>query len=463
MTGIPEKIAASFRDPSGYVYAGGDKIIRVVNERYAPHYTRMRESGFLDAVWEKGWMVRFEEEKTPSLPGAWKTLDTELIPFVSFPYEWSFSQLKAAALLTLDIQAKALEHDLVLKDASAYNVQFVGARPVFIDILSLEEYKEGTPWVAYAQFCRHFLAPLLLMAKVDINAGLMLRNFIDGLPLDMTAAMLPWKTKLSPTIQLHIHLHAKMQKKHADTRDSAEKANKIKISKKTVQDLTQSLRLLVEKLRLPSTSTTWGDYYNDTNYSEAAFTAKHDIVAGMLEKLKPSKVLDMGANTGEFSSLARKHAHLILAADMDPLAVERHYEVLVKNRVEGVLPLVIDLSNPSPALGWHNAERPSFVDSCKVDTVMALALIHHLCIGNNVSLDMAAKFFSELGDSLILEFVPKEDSQVQRLLSTREDIFPEYDLEHALAAFSQYYECRDVVAIPGTVRTIVLLEKKLKS
>lgn len=142
--------------------------------------------------------------------------------------------------------------------------------------------------------------------------------------------------------------------------------------------------------------------------------------------------------------------------------MERHYELLAKNSIEGVLPLVIDLSNPSPALGWHNAERPSFIDSCKVDTVMALALIHHLCIGNNVSLDMAARFFAELGNSLILEFAPKEDSQVQRLLATREDVFPEYDLEHLLAAFSRYYECRDVVAIPEAVRTLILLEKKLE-
>lgn len=460
MTDTPEKIAASFRDPSGYVYAGNGKIIRAVNECYAPHYTRMRDSGFLDAVWERGWMVRFAEEGTPSLPGAWKTLDTEAVPFVSFPYEWSFSQLKAAALLTLDIQAEALEHDLVLKDASAYNVQFIGARPVFIDILSLETYKEGTPWVAYAQFCRHFLAPLLLMAKVDINGGLLLRNFIDGLPLDMTSAMLPWKTKFSPAIQLHIHLHAKMQKKHADTRESADKASKIKISKKTVQNLAQGLRALVEKLHLPPTSTTWGDYYSDTNYSEGAFSAKHEIVAAMLEKLKPDTVLDMGANTGEFSRLAREHASLVLAADMDPLAVERHYEMLVKNEIEGVLPLVIDLSNPSPALGWHNTERPSFIDSCKVDTVMALALIHHLCIGNNVSLDMAARFFAELGHSLILEFVPKEDSQVRRLLATREDIFSEYDLENAVGAFSQYYECSEIMPIPGSLRNMVLFKTK---
>lgn len=459
MADIPEKIAASFRDPSGYVYAGKGKIVRVVNERYAPHYMRMKDSGFLDAVWDNNWMVRFEEEGTPSIPGAWRTLDTEPVPFISFPYEWSFSQLKAAALLTLDIQAKALEHGLVLKDASAYNVQFIGYRPVFIDILSLEEYKEGTPWAAYAQFCRHFLAPLLLMAKVDINTGLMLRNFIDGLPLEMTAAMLPWRTKLSPTIQLHIHLHAKMQRKHADTRESAEKAKKITVSKKTLQGLAQSLRGAVEKLHLPPTSTTWGDYYSDTNYSGNAFEAKHNIVAAMLDRLKPSKVLDMGANTGEFSSLAHKHASMVLAADMDPLAVERHYEVLVKNNIEGVLPLVVDLSNPSPSLGWHNVERPAFIDSCKVDAVMALALIHHLCIGNNVSLGMAADLFADLGEYLILEFVPKEDSQVQRMLTTRADIFPDYSLEGLSKAFSRRYECLEVVAIPDSIRSVVLFKK----
>lgn len=459
MTNAPERVAASFRDPSGYVYAGRDEIIRAVNERYAPHYTHMRDSGFLDAVWDKGWMVRFTEEEAPSIAGAWKTLNTERVPFISFPYEWSFSQLKAAALLTLDIQAKALEHGLILKDASAYNVQFIGARPVFIDVLSLEIYEEGTPWVAYGQFCRHFLAPLLLMAKVNINAGLMLRNFIDGLPLDMTAAMLPWKSKLSPTVQLHIHLHAKMQKKHADTRNSAEKAKKITVSPKTLQGLAQSLRGLVEKLRLPPTSTTWGDYYSDTNYSDSAFEAKHKVVGAMLEKIRPDTVLDMGANTGEFSSLARRHASLILAADMDPLAVERHYELLVKNSIEGVLPLVVDLSNPSPALGWHNTERPSFIDSCKVDVVLALALIHHLCIGNNVPLEMAADLFADLGSNLILEFVPKEDSQVQRMLATREDIFPNYDLDSLVAAFSRHYECLEMAPIPDSVRTMLLMKR----
>lgn len=459
MQGIAQ-VPASFRDPSGSVYIRRDEVIRSVNEKYAPHYQLMLDSGFLEDMWERGWVVRFEEEPVPSIEGAWKTLRVHKIPFISFPYEWSFSQLKAAALLTLDIQAAALDRGLVLKDASAYNVQFEGVTPVFIDALSLEKYKEGSPWAAYAQFCRHFLSPLLLMAKVDANAGLMLRNFIDGLPLDMTSAMLPWRSKFSPGIQLHIHLHSRMQKKHADTRTSAEKASQIKVSKKTLLGLTQSLRELVESLKLPPTSTTWGDYYSDTNYSDTAFEAKRDHVAKLLEKLRPATVLDMGANTGEFSRLALPYSNLILAADMDPLAVERHYLDLVRNGISAILPLIVDLSNPSPSLGWHNMERPSFVETCSVDTVLALALIHHLCIGNNVSLDMCARLFADLGENLILEFVPKEDSQVQRMLATREDIFPEYNIDNAIKSFSKYFTFIEMQKIEGTARSMILFSKK---
>lgn len=454
------QIPASFRDPCGSVYVCQDAVVRTVNKQYAPHYQLMHESGFLADMWERGWMVRFEEEETPSIAEAWKTLRVHKIPFISFPYEWSFSQLKDAALLTLDIQEAALNKGLVLKDASAYNVQFEGASPVFIDVLSLETYKEGTPWVAYAQFCRHFLAPLLLMAKAHINSGLLLRDFIDGVPLDMASALLPRRSKLALGVQLHIALHAKMQKKHADTRASAEKARQIKVSKKTVLGLTQSLRGLVKSLRLPKTSTTWGDYYSDTNYSDSAFDAKHQQVKEMLDRVAPATVLDMGANTGEFSRLALGNSSLIIAADMDPLAVERHYLNLAKNKISGILPLVVDLSNPSPSLGWHNTERPSFVKRCSVDMVMALALIHHLCIGNNISLDMCARLLADLGDNLILEFVPKEDSQVQRMLSTREDIFPDYTLENAIKVFSAHFTYLETKPVPGSERSLVLFARK---
>jgi ribosomal protein L11 methylase PrmA len=454
------RVAGSFRDPCGRVYTQNGSVFRTVNAAYRPHYERLQSSGLLRTLSDKGWMLPFEEDPVARVTSAWKTLRVRRIPFISFPYEWSFSQLKAAALLTLDIQAAALEKGMTLKDASAYNVQFEGTSPICIDTLSLEILEEGAPWVAYAQFCRHFLAPLILAAKVHLGAPLMLRDHIDGVPLDIASAMLPLRTHVSPAIQLHIHAHARMQRRHADGRDSADKARGLRVSAATLRRLVESLRALVDDLELPRTSTNWSDYYSDTNYSKEAFDAKREHVAALVERVAPASILDVGANTGAFSRLASDRAALVIAADMDPLAVERHYQSLVTTKAERVLPLVLDLANPSPGVGWHNEERPSFLERCDVDAVLALALIHHLCIGNNVPLDMTARLFAALGRHVVLEFVPREDSQVQRMLATRRDIFAGYTLDALLAAYNEHFTLLDRRHIPGSSRTLLLFARK---
>ncbi len=382
------------------------------------------------------------------------------IPFLSFPYEWSFSQLKAAALLTLDLQQAALRHGMTMKDASAYNIQFEGTAPICIDCLSLETLEDGAPWVAYAQFCRHFLAPLALAAKVHLDAPLMLRDYIDGIPLDLASAMLPLRTHVSPGLQFHLHAHARMQHRHADSRASAGKAQEVRVSRPTLTRLVESLRALVDGLQPPSTPTTWSGYYADTNYTAAAFEHKRALVAAMLERLAPTTVVDIGANTGAFSRLGARSAATVVAADMDPLAVDRHYRQLIADKVSGILPLVLDLANPSPSIGWQNEERPSFLERCDVDTVLALALIHHLSIGNNVPFEMSARLFAAMGRTLVLEFVPKEDSQVQRMLATRRDIFDHYTLEALLAAYAGHFTLVDRQRIEGSDRTLLLLVRK---
>jgi ribosomal protein L11 methylase PrmA len=453
-------VAASFRDPCGRVYTQDGDLFRTVNSSYIPHYEQLRKSGLLAELWEKGWMIPFEEDSAPRVSTAWKTVGVRRIPFLSYPYEWSFSQLRAAALLTLDIQAAALEKGMTLKDASAYNIQFEGTRPICIDCLSLEVLEEGAPWVAYAQFCRHFLAPLILMARVHLGAVLMLRDHIDGIPLDMVSALLPWRTQLSPGIQLHIHMHARMQRRHGDSRVSAGKARKVKVTRLTLVRLAQSLRALVQGLKLPAVSTNWGDYYADTNYTHDAFESKRGHVSTLLDRLAPATVLDLGANRGTFSHSPVGRTELVIAADMDPLAVERHYQDLTLNKAEGILPLVVDLSNPSPSLGWHNKERSSFLERCNVDVVLALALIHHLSIANNVPFDMSARLFAALGRYLVLEFVPREDSQVQRMLATRRDIFEDYTLETLLAVYDAYFTCLERREIQGSARTLLLFARK---
>ncbi len=458
---MSETVPSSFRDPCGQVFFVDGDVVRTITSVYETQYHAMKANGLLDELHRKKYLIPFMEDPSPRIPEAWKTLTVERLPFISYPYEWSFSRLKAAALLTLKIHMAAMTRGMILKDASAFNVQFKGSDPIFIDCLSFDFLKKGAPWVAYGQFCRHFLAPLLLMAKTDVRANLFLRDFIDGIPLDMVSAMLPIKTYGSPAILMHIHMHARWQKRFADGRKSAAKVKNLKLSDSAPGNLAQGLYQKIKTLRLTGKLTTaWGAYYEDLNYSDAAFKDKADNVATLLQKIAPHCVLDMGANNGFFSRIAAKEARFVIAADMDPLAVEMHTRALAEDPVENILPLVVDLANPSPAIGWNNEERFSFIRRCRADTVMALALIHHLAIGNNLPLTMIADFFSQFGKYLIIEFVPKEDSQVQRMLSTRDDVFPEYTEAAFLNAFSRHFLCEWRHRVADSGRELFLMKKR---
>jgi ribosomal protein L11 methylase PrmA len=229
-----------------------------------------------------------------------------------------------------------------------------------------------------------------------------------------------------------------------------------KMSLKSLQNMTEGLFALVSGIKNPTVSTEWGDYYNDTNYDDAAFREKGKLIENITEKFKPRKTVDLGANLGEFSRIFAKHSDIVLSPDIDPVAVNKNYLLVTKNKEQNIYPMVQDLTNPSPGIGWMNEERASFMDRAKCDLAAGLALIHHLCIGNNLPLDKVAAMFRTLSDKAIVEFVPKEDSQVQRLLSSREDIFPDYDLEHSIEAFRKYYSGCEKIPIAGTCRTLLV-------
>lgn len=219
MTHDPSRIGSSFRDPSGFLFRRDGVLLRQVQERYRPHYEQLKASGLYAALTAEGLLVPHEERPLheAAAPGAAYVLQPELLPFISLPYEWCFAQRQAAALLTLRVQERALAHGMTLKDASAFNVQFRGVQPVLIDTLSFERYDEGTPWVAYRQFCQHFLAPLVLQARLDVRLGALLRQYLDGVPLDLASALLPRRSWMSPAVLMHIHLHAQSIAKHAAT------------------------------------------------------------------------------------------------------------------------------------------------------------------------------------------------------------------------------------------------------
>ena len=462
-----ERLAASFRDPSGFMFREDGQLYRQINQSYAADYALLMDSGLYQVLTSANLLIPHEEVEIPApLPAqAERGIQPLELSFINYPYEWSFGQLKDAALATMDIQKRALARGMSLKDSSAYNMQFSlhEGKPVLIDSLSFERYQEGLPWVAYRQFCQHFLAPLALMALKDVRLGQLLQVYIDGVPLDLCSRLLPGKTKLNVGLLTHIHAHAAAQKRFADQGTQSAATQGRQMSKQSLLGLIDTLERTVKALNWEPVGTEWADYTNDNNYSEAALQEKGRLVEGFLDQAEPESVWDLGANTGFFSRLASAREIPTIAFDIDPGAVERNY-LLVRGLGESyLLPLLLDLTNPSPALGWHHRERDSLAARGPAGLILALALVHHLAIANNVPLVQIAAYFAELSPWLIIEFVPKSDSQVERLLASREDIFPDYTVAGFEAAFSQHYRVQDRAAIPGSERTLFLMERILST
>jgi ribosomal protein L11 methylase PrmA len=418
------------------------------------------QSGLYDTLVRAELLIPHEEilNGAEADTNVYKVIQPEMVAFISYPYEWSFSQLKDAALLTLAIQKKAVEFGASLKDCSAYNVQFRRGKPIFIDTLSFEQYQEGYPWAAYRQFCQHFLAPLALMAYTDIRLNQLFRIYIDGVPLDLTSSLLPFRTCLRFSFLVHLHLHAKSQKHFANNPVKID--TRRRMNRRAFLGLIDNLETAICSLKWQPQGTEWANYYEDTNYSSAARQHKAELVRAFLEKIHPRNVWDLGANVGIFSRIASDQKIPTIAFDIDPAAVEKLYRETVKNQETYLFPLLLDLTNPSPGLGWRSQERRSLQERGPADTILALALIHHLAISNNVPLQHIAHYFSILCQSLLIEFVPKQDSQVQRLLTTREDIFTIYTQQEFERCFKHYFTIEQFVPIKESHRILYLMRKK---
>lgn len=455
--------AASFRDPAGFVYRREGILYRQVQRSFGEAYERLMAGGLYDELVQAGLLVSHEEVSLSlaASDGAYKVLRPQEIPFVSYPYEWCFSQLHDAALATLEIQRRALARGFWLKDATAYNIQFLEGRPVLVDTLSLEPYPEGRPWVAYRQFCQHFLAPLALMSCTDVRLGQLLRVHLDGVPLDLASRLLPRRTWLSFSLAVHLHLQARVAARYA-RREVSRECIEGRMGRRALEALIESLGAAVRRLRWRAGNTNWADYYEtNNNYAPESMADKERLVAGMIEAVRPRVVWDLGANNGRFSRLAAARGAFTVSWDVDPSCVEENYLRTKRAGKRNLLPLWIDLTNPSPALGWAHAERLSFADrGGEVDLVLALGLIHHLAIGNNVPLPRVFDFLADLGRAAVVEWVPKEDRQVERMLSLRQDVFTDYRREGFERALSARFSIERTVPIRGTCRTLYLVRRK---
>lgn len=361
--------------------------------------------------------------------------------------------LKDAAMLTLKIQKIALSYGMTLKDASAYNVQFFNGKPIFIDITSFTKNEKGQAWVAYQQFCRHFIAPLVLMSTKDISLNKLMLSYIDGIPIELTSKLLNWTSRFNLNIYLHIHLHARFIKKHNSKKVVIKKSINIDLNK-----LCDNLIQFVESFKYKIKKTEWGEYYEES-VDEKYLIHKKQVILNYIDSFSSKIVWDIGANDGTISKLVAYKVENVISTDVDHTSIEKLYKYIKYAKIDNIQPAIIDIINPSPGIGWNNSERKSFFKRVECDTIVVLAVIHHLRITYQIPLELQAKFFAEKCINLIIEFVPKDDEKVKILLQNRKDIFDDYTLENFTKLFENYFTIISSTIITGTTRTIFQMSK----
>jgi hypothetical protein len=389
-----EQLYASYRDPSGFMFRVNGIYYRQVNKLFKEDFDYFISSGCYEELVQKGLLISHEvvHENLTGSDSCYQTLKPEQLEFISFPYEWSFDMLKDAALLTLDILKEAIKKGIVLKDATPYNIQFHKGRMIFIDTLSFEKYDEKQPWIAYRQFCETLLGPLLLMHYKKIPLQQLMLSWPDGIPLTVLKSLLPAKSKFSFHTYLHIHLNAKFSGK-----DSPLVKRNIQFSRKKLEHLIGSLDILIKKLQPPPYKSSWSAYYTEAAGRHSYLVEKKRIISNWLDTLKGVKnAADLGANNGEFSQMLAERRISTVAADFDPACINSLYNNIKNKEIQNIIPLVVDLSNPSPATGFNNEERPSFINRSAFDLTIALALIHHLAITKNIPIHKLAELFERI-------------------------------------------------------------------
>jgi len=449
---------SSFRDPSGYVFVEEGTIKRVINPIYFEQYKSLTDNGFYNALFEKKYLI---PHKTFSENQDQIILEAQKIPFVSYPYEWSFLQYKHAALLTLKIQKLCLENNFTLKDASAFNITFHEGKPIFIDTLSFDFYQENNPWLAYKQFIMHFLGPLVLTKYFGQEFLKTLSQNLEGISLQKISKLLPVKSYFSPTILTNIHLLAKYDKKY----ESDKKSVNNNLSKAAQIKLLDGLYDYILNLSV-NEKTEWDHYYNQINYNDYAYQFKKDFVKDWFVSIKGKSLIDIGGNDGTFSRELQGRADLLIVADVDPNAVEQNYRQVIKNKEKIIVPLVVDVLNPAANYGFNNGERFSFIDRVKevdLDGCLALAVIHHITLSGNIPFALSAQFFSKMASNLLIEFPTRTDSWVQFLLDSKREFknhFDFYDEENFEREYSIYFEIVKKERIDSSERILYSLKRR---
>lgn len=456
----PVRHPSSYRDPAGFVFQVEGIYYRQINQSYAADYSLLMDSGLYGKLVEKGLLIAHQELPNHSLlpanaAEAYKTILPAQLGTISYSYEWSFEQLKDAALHTLEVLNISILHDMILKDATPFNIQFIQGKPVFIDTLSFEKYDPTLPWIAYRQFCECFIFPLYLEHYCGIEQRKIQMAYPDGISAGLTARLLPWRTRLNFGTLLHVHLQNSIK--------AGSKERKAAFSRQKLLNIVQHLESVIRGLHTNSAShSVWNDYYQKAILSQDYLREKRKLFRDYLDGLSFRTTLDIGANDGYFSQILSERKDVsVLAIDADTICIDRLYRMAREKNIPNILPLCIEILHPSPAIGFRNRERASFHDRARAELVVALAVIHHLVLSGNIPLNDMAGYMSELTTSLlIIEFVPLEDPKAQELIRNKSSYHLPYDTHSFEQYFLSYFSIEKKTRVPNTERILYLMKKK---
>jgi hypothetical protein len=454
-------IASSFRDPNGFVFKYNGVFYRAVNIRYEASYNHLMRSGLYDELVQQKLLIPHGEVNLPikAEPGIYKTLLPDQISFISYPYEWCFEQWKEVIYCFLEINRISLKYGMIMQDATPFNFTFLHGRPVFFDTISFVFYHQGEPWIAYRQFCQSMLGPFALIKYNGSNWVKQFSSFINGLELSYISKELPWRTYLNPVLLLHIHFHARFEgNESGGRRDEPPKG----FNTNKLLALMQMIRRTLDRWKSPeSNKIKWLNYYRHQIISNQYLISKDQIIQNWLAVLRVGKLTDLGANNGRYTMMAAGYASEVIAVEEDPDCVNDLHKQVMRSAKENISVIQADLMQPSPGIGWNNNEREQLLKRLEADTVLALALIHHLCIVNNISLDLFAAFISSVTKKhAIVEFIPKSDPMVEKMLFSREDIFEYYTENNFVSCFEKYFTIEQKQQPGPTDRILYLWAKK---
>ena len=449
-----EREAGSFRDRNGRVYYDDRRVLRRLSPRALANWHLLQSAPFFGRHMEAGRIVRTRLTEEHADGGG--VLEHARIPFVSYPYEWTFGMLKDAALLHLDLMRDALEDGFILKDSSPYNIQWEGVHPVFIDVPSFELLGPGVPWVGYRQFCELLLYPLLLQAYKGVDFRPWLRGRIDGIPAEEMRRLMSARDLLRPGVLLHVVAQGALQQRYAGSRQDVRGAlADAGFDKRLIQRNVAKLTSLVSHLGPAKTATAWSDYDRTHSYDPVEFEAKSAFVKRAAETRRWRLAWDLGCNTGTFSRLVEPHADYVVAMDADWMAIEHLYRRECAGRASRkVLPLVVNLADTSPNQGWRGAERKDLAARGRAELTLCLALVHHVVITANIPLADFIDWLAQLGTAVVIEFVERDDEMVQALLANREDQYDDYHPENFRRLLADRFQIRAEEPLKGGRRRI---------